>query len=102
MKKKTIEKRRIYRECYDLDLAFLDWLRVRLPVYLKSARTMIDFERSKHFNYNGKDYRQDELIEIMIEDLRVAEVYDALDEEYQVAVNEILEIWKEVFGAMWW
>lgn len=102
MKKKTIKKRKIYRECYDLDQAFLDWLRVRLPVYLKSARNIIDFKRSRYYLYNGKEYHQDELIEMMIKDLKIAEVYNLWDKEYQVAVNEILEIWKEVCGAMWW
>ena len=65
MKHNTIKKKRIRRDCWDLDYAFYQWLRERLPVYLKDAGRRIDLEYHK-FEFRGKEYTQKELIERLI------------------------------------
>lgn len=102
MKKKTIKKHKLYDDCISLDHAFLDWLRERLPFYLKSAEKFIDFEHDHMYTYKDKQYKQNELVRIMIKDLDIANMYDLMDTEYLNAVDEILDIWKLVFHAMWW
>lgn len=102
MEKKTSDERALYEECFDLDQAFLDWLRVRLPIYLKSAEGLIDFERSPDFTYNGAQYKQNELIRMMIRDLEIADAHSIFDREYGAAVDEILDIWRIIFYVMWW
>ena len=103
MKKKTINKKKISKECYELDASFLDWLRVRLPVYLREASTIIDLDW-RRFKYKGEELTQRQLIERMIYLLKIIEGKDFWDgkEEYEEPCNEILEIWSTVFHAMWW
>lgn len=100
MKHKTIKKRKISRECWSLDLAFYDWLRERLPVYLKEAGEFINLEYHK-FEFRGKEYTQKELVERMIHLLRVMEIEPTLEQQYEDE-KEVLEIWAVVAPAMWW
>ena len=103
MKKKTINKKKISKECWNLNVTFLNWLRVRLPVYLREASTIIDLDW-RRFKYRGEELTQRQLIERMIYLLKIIEGKDFWDgkEEYEEPCNEILEIWSTVFHAMWW
>ena len=65
MKHKTIKKRQISRDCWDLEYTFFKWLEERLPVYLKEGGAFVDLEYHK-FEFRGKEYTQKELIERMI------------------------------------
>lgn len=100
-KKNTIKKYKIKRECWDLDRAFLIWLRERLPVYLHDADRFVDLNFHK-FTYHEKEYTQRELIVRMIHllDSISADNID-FDDEYN-SINEVLEIWSLVFHTMWW
>ena len=100
MKKNTIKKRKIHRDCWDLDWAFLFWLKERLPVYLKDAGKFVNLDYHK-FEYNGKTYTQREVIERMIHLLDMLPD-DDWQEEWDTHTNEILDLWKIVFPAMWW
>ena len=56
-KKRHIYKKKLSKECWDLDLAFLKWLQERLPVYLKEAGQIVDLTYYK-FTYNNIEYTQ--------------------------------------------
>lgn len=100
MKKNTIKKRKIHRDCWGLDWAFLFWLKERLPVYLKDAGKFVDLDYHK-FEYKGKTYTQREIVERMIHILDMLPDND-WQEEWDIYTNEILDLWKIVFPAMWW
>lgn len=99
MKHNTIKKKRIRRDCWDLDSAFFKWLGERLPVYLKDAGEMIDLEYHK-FEFRGKEYTQKEFIERMIMLIRLGYENDGLDDWDKL--TEVLEIWAMIAPAMWW
>lgn len=101
MKRKTILKRQMHRDGWNLDLAFLSWLLPRLEIYLKDADKMIDLTFHK-FEYNGKEYTQKELVQKMITNLQAVRDEDAWDPHYCELVDEVLTIWKLVFHSMWW
>lgn len=101
MKKKTIYKRKISKECWALDASFLDWLRERLPVYLREAGQIVNLEFHK-FKIDGEERTQKSVIEEMIKLLKEIEDKDIWDDDYHDKANRILDLWKEVFHAMWW
>jgi len=100
MKHNTIKKRKISRDCWDLDYAFFRWLGERLPVYLKEAGKIIDLEFRK-FEFRGKEYTQKELIERMIYLIRASDKNEINDLDWD-KWKEVLEIWAVVAPAMWW
>ena len=100
MKHNTIKKKRIRRDCWDLDYAFYQWLRERLPVYLKDAGRRIDLEYHK-FEFRGKEYTQKELVERMIYLLRTSNFNTLIDDDWD-NWKEVLEIWAIVAPFMWW
>ena len=100
MKHKTIKKRKISQDCWSLDTAFYDWLRERLPIYLKEAGAFVNLEYHK-FTFRDKEYTQKELVERMIYLLRRAEVEYDLTKQFDEE-QEVLEIWAIVAPAMWW
>ena len=61
MKKKTINKKKISKECWDLDSAFLKWLKEHLIVYLKEASKVVDLNWHK-FQYKGEELTQEQII----------------------------------------
>lgn len=100
MKHKTIKKRRISYDCWDLDYAFFKWLEERLPVYLKEGGAFVDLEYHK-FEFRGKEYTQKELIERMIHLLSIKKGEPNSMKQFEEE-KEILEIWAMVAPAMWW
>ena len=100
MKHNTIKKKRIRRDCWDLDYAFFKWLEERLPVYLKDAGRIIDLEFYE-FEFRDEVYTQKQLIERMIKLL--PSVLDWEDTVEGLARRiEVLEIWAMIAPAMWW
>ena len=100
-KKRHIYKKKLSKECWDLDLAFLKWLQEHLPVYLKDAEQIVDLTYYK-FTYNNIEYTQKDLIIHMIKLVNEAINMDMYNEKYSVIVDEILDLWKMVFYCMWW
>lgn len=89
------------RETWNLDSTFYIWLYERLKMYLDV--TIVDLDYHK-FDYNGKEYTQRQMIDMMLERLETAltdKYYDLDDEKYQY-VHEIEKIWSLVLPAMWW
>lgn len=101
-RKQLIRKKKISRECWSLNSSFLNWLRVHLPVYLKEADCVVDLTYDK-FVHRGSEYTLKQLIERMITLLASIEKKGSWDGDiYYDTVDEILDIWKLVFHAMWW
>lgn len=102
-KKKLSNKRKkkIARECWDLDYAFYQWLLEHLEVYLKDASKIVDLEFNVQ-EYEGIRYSQREAIERMITICRtlLRNNSDYLF-EYKLQ-NELLDLWKIWHRAMWW
>lgn len=101
MGKLAHKKKKISQDCWDLDQAFFVWLYEHLVVYLKEAGKMVDLSYHK-FDYKGKKYTQEEIIKMMINDLKDIHYLDTWNPKYQDLSNEILDLWKLVFHAMWW
>lgn len=103
MKRNTIKKKKISKDCWDLDYAFIQWLRERLPVYLKEAGRVVDLDYHK-FVYKSKGYTQRELIEILIRDVNIISndyLWDCRDNGWNT-YREIFEIWTMIAPTMWW
>ena len=108
MKKRQIlkEKKKIHNDCWNLDHAFLKWLKPRLKDYLKCAGKTVDLDFYV-FEFRDKKMTQKEIIERMIE---ILELYDDYNiyyfgndcKESTAYTNELLELWKTVFPVMWW
>lgn len=101
-KLRTIEKRKLSKECQDLDMSFLDWLHARLPIYLRDAQKVVDLNFNK-YTYKDKEYTQKEIIERMI--FLLDDIYKHLG-SYEMLVDlektELIDLWNLVFWAMWW
>lgn len=102
MKKKTIEKRKLHRECWDLDTAFVKWLYVRVPIYLHDASKIINLECHK-FDWHGEQRSQREMIQLLINDLEYVEHYTSGNLElFEAKMKEIMDIWYLIYPTMWW
>lgn len=93
------EQEKISRDCWNLDISFLDWILPRLKTYLKESIVNLDYHK---FNHRGNEFTQREMIEKMISILEENLGRDAWDERYRDDINEFLEMFKEVFFALWW
>ena len=101
MSKQSIKKKRISKDCWNLDQAFLKWLGERLPVYKKEAGKVVDL-KFHEFEYNSERMTQEEGIDRMLELLHQIDGLDSWDKEYEELTNELLDLWKLVFAAMWY
>ena len=102
-KRRTIDKRRISRDCWDLDWAFYKWLSDRLPVYLKEGGSVVDLTYYKFKDYNGEEKTQEEIIKRMIVLVNyLLSDYLAWTDEYDKAHDELMYLWTTVIRAMWW
>lgn len=99
------EERDVYgfdeRETWSLNLTFHLWLYERLKMYVEVCCVDLDFHK---FEYNGKEYTQRQLIDMMIERLEFSfkPEYNDFDETQYNYVSEIEKIWAIVLPAMWW
>lgn len=101
------EQQQIYgfdsRECWGLDSTFYQWLYERLMMYKEKAQKVVDLTYHK-FSYEGNGYTQIELIDAMLERLRLyfSDSYNEYDEKQWNYVHEIERIWAVVLPAMWY
>lgn len=101
------EKKRISRDCWSLDYAFLDWLKPRIKCYLKEAGKYVDLDYHT-FEYNEKTMTQKEILVRMIE---ILDKYDdtagfsyfvgTIDESEKL-IKELLDLFCLVFPVLWW
>lgn len=101
MKKKTIKKRRIVQDCWNLDYSFIIWLNERLPVYIRDASTIVNLEYHK-FIFEDKEYTQKELTEYLLKLCNgfISNELDTWDDSklYQ----DIFKIWSIIGPYTWW
>lgn len=104
--KKWKKQRRKYgfdeRETWCLESAFYCWLYERLMFYREKAPVDLSYRK---FDFKGKEYTQGELIDIMLERLRLCltdDGYNCLVGEQYDQITEIAQIWAIVLPAMWW
>ena len=43
-KQRSIDKRKLHKECWDLDWAFVKWLQQHLIIFKKDASKIVDLE----------------------------------------------------------
>lgn len=99
-------EKKLYKETWSLDTVITDYLLTHLVAYKKYAGEVVDLTYHK-FNYQGKEYTQLELIDMMIDLCRKMQVTKWTDEwktfeEYQKCYPQLFEILTLVFPAMWW
>lgn len=102
MKKKSIEKRQLHRDCWDLNSAFVKWLYVRVPIYLRDASKMVNLDWHK-FDWQGEQRTQREMIQLLINDLEYVEHYTSGNLDlFEKKMKEIMDIWYLIYPTMWW
>lgn len=99
------EERDVYgfdeRETWALDYSFYLWLYERLKRFIDVCCIDLDYHK---FEYNGNEYTQRQLIDMMLERLEFSfkPEYNDLNEVQYNYVSEIEKIWAVVLPAMWW
>lgn len=98
------KKKQITRDCWDLDHAWLYWLKERLPVYLKDAGRYIDLEYYKFVGYRGEILTQRELVIRMIKLINwlTSPEVDDWSDEYDKKYRELMHLWSISSRALWW
>lgn len=100
------KEREIYgfdsRETWSLDTTFYLWLYEHLQMF-KDYSKIVDLGYHT-FKYEGQEYTQEQLIDMMLERIRFcfSDEYDQNDPERYNYVHEIEKIWVIVLPAMWW
>ena len=90
-------------ETWALDTSFYLWLYEHLRMYQDHASNYVNLHFHQ-FMFNGKNYYQDELIDMMLRRIRFmfTDEYDEFNEDHYTYVSEVAEIWAIVLPAMWW
>lgn len=89
------------RETWSLDFSFHLWLYERLKFFLEAASIDLGYHK---FEFNGHEYTQKQMIEMMLERLEFSfkPEYNDCDSKQFEYVSEIEKIWALVTPAMWW
>lgn len=89
------------RETWALNFSFYLWLYERLKRFVDVCCIDLDYHK---FQYNGAEYTQRQMIDMMIERLEFSfkPEYNDFDEKQYTYVSEIEKIWAIVLPAMWW
>lgn len=100
-----IKKKKISRECWNLDYELIKWLNEHLKVYKEEASKIVDLKFYK-FTYNKKEYTQlqilNRLIEITNYLLDIDYFGDCNVELVNKIKNEMYDLLKEVHWQLWW
>ncbi len=90
-------------ETWNLNSTFYAWLYEHLRMYTDKANKIVNLHFHK-FEWNGKEYYQDEIIDMILDHIRFffSEDYDDFSEENIMYIEEIGELWALVLPAMWW
>lgn len=87
-------------ETWDLDVAFAQLIYERLMMYKEIGGKVVDLTFYK-FEYNEKQYTELELIDIMIEDCKLA-MKSRIKIEHSDIMEEVYEILKLCHKTLWW
>ena len=101
---KIITKKTISKECWNLDMALIEWLNEHLKIYKKEANEIVDLEFYK-FTYKNKEYTQlqilDRLIEITDYLLNI-DLFECNTEKVNKKKDEMYDLMKLVHWNLWW
>lgn len=103
---KIVTKKKIKRECWNLDLELVKWLNEHLKVYLKSASRNVDL--TFHTFWIGDEkLTQEECIKrlIIITDYLANHNFEWTVEDAENMLklkDEMYEILKEIHFSLWW
>lgn len=86
---------------WNLNHEFICWVNYWFKKYKEEAQIDLTFYR---FIVDGVQMNQEEAIDrvIKLTDYINSDFYDFSDEEREKAVEEVFDIFKEIFWAMWW
>lgn len=111
-------KRKIRRECWNLDDTFYSWLLEHLKVYLKDASIIIDLDY-RILTVDEVSLTQREAIEHIIKQIEkilfiknglptglIAKgyytSYEEIEKDYEATLNNAMAWWAEILPYMWW
>lgn len=89
---------------WNLNHEFICWLGYWFKTYKERARIHLDFHK---FKYKDKELTQGEIIDMIIAlcddvDKDYYEFEPEIEEKVQEEVDEIFDLFKLVYWAMWW
>lgn len=94
-------------ETWNLDYEFIKWVNSRFKKYKEKASKIVDLEFHR-FEYEGKEYTQLQLIDRVIEltdEMLTDEYWDLIHtdaERLEKIKDEVFDIFKLIYGVMWW
>ena len=111
-------KKRIKRECWNLDDTFYSWLLEHLKVYLKDASIIIDLDY-RILTVDDTSLTQREAIEHIIKQIEkilfikdaslnglIAKgyytSYEEINEDFEITLKNAMAWWAEILPYMWW
>lgn len=111
-------KRKIKRECWNLDNTFYSWLLEHLKVYLKDASIIIDLDY-RILTVDDTSLTQREAIKhiikqiekiLFIKDASPTKLitkgyytsYEEINEDCEITLKNAMAWWAEILPYMWW
>ena len=94
-------------ETWNLDYEFIKWVNSRFKKYKEKAVGTVDLEYHK-FKYKRKEYTQLQLIDRVIEltdEILTDEYWNLIytdAERLEKIKGEVFDIFKLIYGVMWW
>ena len=94
-------------ETWNLDYEFIKWVNSRFKKYKEKAIGTVDLEYHK-FKYKRKEYTQLQLIDRVIEltdEILTDKYWDLIytdAERLEKNKDEVFDIFKLIYGVMWW
>ena len=94
-------------ETWNLDYEFIKWVNSRFKKYKERAIYTVDLEYHK-FKYKRKEYTQLQLIDRVIEltdEILTDEYWNLIytdAERLEKNKDEVFDIFKLIYGVMWW
>ena len=89
-------------ECWNLDLALVEWLNEHLKFVKEEVNGIINLEYHTYI-YNGKEYTQLEIINRLIElTEELQDVYSIVPDDKEKMKDEMYDLLKLVHFDLWW
>ena len=89
-------------ECWNLDLALVEWLNEHLKFFKEEVNGIINLEYHTYI-YNGKEYTQLEIINRLIElTEELQDVYSIVPDDKEKMKDEMYDLLKLVHFDLWW
>lgn len=95
-------RKKINKECWNLNYSFIVWLNKRLKVYIKDASKVVDFNFHT-YKYRGAIYSQAQVLDKMLNlTNHLKETYWDVDPQSLAETRELLELFMISFNDLWW